>query len=63
MLMILKGQMQEFSHGNFDVKPEVEWKGDFEEILHAFMSFEASMADLVKNLQRVADQVQKVQNR
>lgn len=53
----IKRSMQEFSHGNFDVKPEVEWKGDFEEILHAFMGFEASMADLVKNLQRVADQV------
>lgn len=53
----IKRSMQEFSHGNFDVKPEVEWKGDFEEILHAFMSFEASMADLVKNLQRVADKV------
>lgn len=53
----IKRSMQEFSHGNFDVKPEVEWKGDFEEILQAFMSFEASMADLVKQLQRVADQV------
>lgn len=53
----IKRSMQEFSHGNFDVKPEVKWKGDFEEILHAFMSFEASMADLVKHLQRVADQV------
>lgn len=53
----IKRSMQEFSHGNFDVKPEVEWKGDFEEILQAFMCFEASMADLVKHLQRVADQV------
>lgn len=53
----IKRSMQEFSHGNFDVKPEVEWKGDFEEILQAFMSFEASMADLVKHLQRVADQL------
>lgn len=53
----IKRSMQEFSHGNFDVKPEVEWKGDFEEILQAFMSFEASMADLVKHLQRVADQM------
>lgn len=53
----IKRSMQEFSHGNLDVKPEVEWKGDFEEILDAFMSFEASMADLVKHLQRVADQV------
>lgn len=57
MLMILKGQCRNSQDGNFDVKPEVEWKGDFEEILHAFMSFEASMADLVKHLQRVADQV------
>ena len=53
----IKRSMKEISHGNFDVKPEVEWKGDFEEILQAFMSFEASMADLVKHLQRVADQV------
>ena len=45
----IKRSMQEFSHGNFDVKPEVEWKGDFEEILHAFMSFEASMAEGATN--------------
>lgn len=49
--------MQEFSNGNFDVKPEVEWKGDFKGILDSFMSFEASMADTVKEMQRVADQV------
>lgn len=49
--------MKQFSTGNFDVQPEVEWKGDFEEILDSFMAFERSMADMVKNLQKVADQV------
>lgn len=49
--------MNEFSNGNFDVQPEVEWKGDFVGILDAFMSFERSMSDTVKGIQRVADQV------
>lgn len=49
--------MSEFSNGNFDVQPEVEWKGDFTGILDAFMEFERSMADTVKGIQRVADQV------
>lgn len=49
--------MNEFSNGNFDVQPEVEWKGDFIGILDAFMSFERSMADTVKGIQSVADQV------
>lgn len=49
--------MKSFSEGNFDVTPQVEWKGDFEEILDSFMAFERSMADMVKELQRVADQV------
>lgn len=49
--------MDEFSKGNFDVQPEVEWKGDFVGILDAFMSFERSMADTVRGIQRVADQV------
>lgn len=49
--------MSEFSKGNFDVQPEVEWKGDFTGILDSFMMFEQSMADTVKGIQRVADQV------
>lgn len=49
--------MEEFSKGNFDVQPEVDWKGDFEMILDSFMLFERSMEDMVKNLQKVADQV------
>lgn len=49
--------MKEFSAGNFDVKPQVEWKGDFINIKDSFMSFERTMADMVKGIQRVADQV------
>lgn len=49
--------MTEFSNGNFVVEPEVEWKGDFKGILDAFLLFEKSMADTVKGIQRVADQV------
>lgn len=49
--------MHEFSAGNFDVQPEVEWKGDFVGILDSFMDFERSMADTVKGIQQVADQV------
>lgn len=35
--------MKLFSEGNFDVQPEVEWKGDFIGILDSFMAFEKSM--------------------
>lgn len=49
--------MKEFSNGNFDVQPEVEWKGDFVGILDSFMDFERSMSDTVKGIQRVADDV------
>lgn len=49
--------MSEFSKGNFDVHPEVEWKGDFKGILDSFMMFEESMATTVKGIQSVADEV------
>ena len=49
--------MKEFSDGNFDVQPQVEWKGDFIGILDSFMKFEESMAHTVKGIQRAADQV------
>lgn len=49
--------MQEFSAGNFNVKPAVEWKGDFVDILHAFQKFEKSMADTVRGIRSVANQV------
>lgn len=49
--------MKEFSNGNFDVQPEVEWKGDFINILDSFMYFEKNMADTIKNIQSVANQV------
>ena len=49
--------MKQFSEGNFDVKPDVEWKGDFVGILHSFMDFEESMAKIVKGIQRASNQV------
>lgn len=49
--------MKEFSSGNFDVQPEVEWKGDFISIRDSILDFERTMSDTVKNIQRVADQV------
>lgn len=50
--------MNEFAQGNFDVQPTVEWKGDFVEILDAFMTFEKSMAVTVRDIQQVAEQVE-----
>lgn len=49
--------MKLFSEGNFDVQPEVEWKGDFVGILDSFMHFEKSMSDTVKGIQRVSNEV------
>lgn len=49
--------MGEFSNGNFDVQPEVEWKGDFVGILNAFLMFEDSMAKTIRDIHSVADQV------
>ncbi len=49
--------MKQFSEGNFDVKPDVEWKGDFFVILHSFMDFEVSMANIVKGIQQASNQV------
>lgn len=49
--------MKEFSTGNFDVHPEVDWKGDFISILESFMNFEKNMAGTIKNIQAVANQV------
>lgn len=50
-------EMKLFAEGNFDVKPEVEWKGDFVGILNSFMLFEESMAETIKGIQRVSDEV------
>lgn len=49
--------MKLFSEGNFDVQPDVEWKGDFIGILNSFMAFEKSMADMIKGIQQVSNQV------
>ena len=49
--------MKLFAEGNFDVQPEVEWKGDFVGILDSFMMFEKSMADTIKGIQNVSNEV------
>ena len=49
--------MKEFSQGNFDVQPQVEWKGDFIDILNSFVAFEKSMAETVKGIQRASNEV------
>ena len=49
--------MKLFSEGNFDVHPEVEWRGDFVGILNSFMAFQASMAGTIKGIQNVSDEV------
>lgn len=49
--------MKMFAEGNFDVQPEVEWKGDFVGILNSFMMFEKSMAEVIKGIQHVSDEV------
>ncbi len=48
--------MKMFAEGNFDVQPEVEWKGDFVGILNSFMLFEESMTATVAG---VSEQVGK----
>ena len=49
--------MNEFANGNFDVKQQTEWKGDFVQILDSIMVFEQSIAETVRGIQGVADQV------
>lgn len=53
----ISNSMDEFSKGNFAVKPQVEWKGDFKGIKASFVAFEESMSSTVKGIQRVADEV------
>lgn len=49
--------MKLFSEGNFDVHPEVEWRGDFVGILNSFMAFQTSMAGTIKGIQNVSNEV------
>ena len=49
--------MKLFAEGNFDVKLEVEWKGDFVGILDSFMMFEKSIAEPIKGIQGVSNGV------
>lgn len=49
--------MNEFSQGNFDVRPQVEWKGDFIGIKDSIIGFEKSISETISGIQQVADQV------
>ncbi len=49
--------MGQFAKGDFDVQPQVEWKGDFVEIRDALLKFEKSMSRTLYNIQNVAGQV------
>ncbi len=53
----IEDTMEEFSKGNFEVQPTVEWKGDFVAIKEAVDEFEKNMADTVKGLHNVANLV------
>ena len=53
----ISNSMDEFSKGNFAVKPQVEWKCDFKRIGDLFIAFEESMSSTVKGIQQVADEV------
>ena len=49
--------MKLFAEGNFDVKPEVEWRGDFVGILNSFMQFDKSIGETIKGIQNVSNEV------
>lgn len=49
--------MAAFSEGHFDVMPEMEWIGDFEEIYYSVYNFEKNMAGIFKEIYIVAEQV------
>jgi methyl-accepting chemotaxis protein len=50
--------MDQFAEGDFTFQPSGEWKGDFVHIEEAFVMFEKQMADMVIELQQVAEQVE-----
>ncbi len=49
--------MKEFAEGDFIIRQNVEWKGDFVEIYNNLKLFEESMTDTIKGIHTVADQV------
>jgi methyl-accepting chemotaxis protein len=50
--------MEEFSKGNFNVQPNVEWKGDFVLIRDAMIKFAEDMTETIQNIRQVAEQVE-----
>jgi len=53
----IEDTMREFSKGNFAVQPTVEWKGDFVAIKDSVDEFEKNMAETIKGMHHVAEQV------
>lgn len=53
----IEDTMREFSKGNFAVQPTVEWKGDFVAIKDSVDEFERNMAETIKGMYHVAEQV------
>ena len=49
--------MEQFCQGDFRVKPQSEWLGDFKAILQSFKDFEKNMADTVNGIKAASDQV------
>ena len=49
--------MNEFSHANFTVQPEADWRGEFIRIHESTNNFEENMSRVVKNIQGVSEQV------
>lgn len=49
--------MKQFSEGNFIVQPQVEWRGDFTDILYSFQAFEESMSGIVMSIQHASNEV------
>ncbi|MBQ9989641.1 MAG: methyl-accepting chemotaxis protein [Lachnospiraceae bacterium] len=53
----ISAHMEQFCQGDFRVKPQSEWLGDFKTILKSFKDFEKNMADTVNGIKAASDQV------
>lgn len=53
----ISNHMEQFCQGDFRVKPQSEWLGDFKAILRSFKDFEKNMADTVNGIKAASDQV------
>ncbi len=49
--------MKSFAEGDFSIKPKTNWKGDFVAMRDSIVTFESSMATMIRGMQRIAEQV------